>query len=327
MSSTSLRIGVVGYEGDQFSRQQARELLGRELRKILRRHLTRRIEVISDHVDSGVPEIARQLAEKLGMKSLVSRQSQRKKEEEVYKFVRSIHGLIRVGGDSHSRRIVRLFRTLHQGKPLQRMLKEHEVDFWGEGPPLPILPKIRGLQYVDEFLGQDEQVQILERIDQKEWSTELSRRVQHFGYKYDYRKRSIDADMKVADLPIWLDPMQGRMKEEGLLPLAPDQLIINEYQPGQGIADHVDCEPCFGDTIVSISLGSTVIMNLTSLDGTTHHPLTLRPGSALVLSGPARYEWKHGIIGRKSDVIDGMRQKRTRRVSLTFRKVMLSDQN
>ncbi|WP_231289239.1 hypothetical protein [Rickettsia bellii] len=29
----------------------------------------------------------------------------------------------------------------------------------------------------------------------------------------------------------------------------PDQVIINEYMPGQGIAPHTDCIPCFSDTI------------------------------------------------------------------------------
>ncbi len=288
MGNSTLRIGVVGYEGDQFAEQEARNLLGRELRKVLRRHLGRRIEIVSDHVDSGVPKIAQQLAEKLGMKSMVSRRPQQGQDEEIYKFVHSIHGLVRIGGGAHSRRVVRLFRQLHQGKPLQRMIKEHEVDFWGDGPPLAILPKIRGLQYIDGFLDEDQQAEILQRIDQEDWSTELRRRVQHYGYKYDYRNRSINANMRVADLPKWLRPVQDRMTAEGLLGQLPDQLIVNEYEPGQGIADHIDCEPCFGDTIVSISLGSTVIMNLTSIDGQEHHPLTLRPGSALVLAGPAR---------------------------------------
>lgn len=41
----------------------------------------------------------------------------------------------------------------------------------------------------------------------------------------------------------------------------------------------------------------------------------------LILSGPARYDWTHEIPARKSDVINGARQPRRRRVSLTFRAV------
>lgn len=51
--------------------------------------------------------------------------------------------------------------------------------------------------------------------------------------------------------------------------------------------------------------------------------LVLAPRSLLILSGEARYDWTHEIPARKSDVIEGMRQPRARRVSLTFRIVTL----
>jgi len=48
----------------------------------------------------------------------------------------------------------------------------------------------------------------------------------------------------------------------------------------------------------------------------------LAPRSAYVIEGPARWGWTHGIAKRSSDPIDGgSRRKRTRRVSITFRKV------
>jgi len=51
---------------------------------------------------------------------------------------------------------------------------------------------------------------------------------------------------------------------------------------------------------------------------------TLAPCSLFVLSGPARYEWQHCIPARKSDVIGGIKINRTRRISITFRKVILN---
>jgi hypothetical protein len=47
------------------------------------------------------------------------------------------------------------------------------------------------------------------------------------------------------------------------------------------------------------------------------------PCSLFVLSGPARYEWQHCIPARKSDVMGGIKIYRARRVSITFRKVIL----
>ena len=46
------------------------------------------------------------------------------------------------------------------------------------------------------------------------------------------------------------------MQEEYLF----DQLIVNEYQPGQGISPHIDNQTLFGDVVVSVSLSSNTIM-------------------------------------------------------------------
>jgi alkylated DNA repair dioxygenase AlkB len=50
--------------------------------------------------------------------------------------------------------------------------------------------------------------------------------------------------------------------------------------------------------------------------------LFLPPRSLLLLQGDARYHWQHGIAKRKSDVVDGVKIQRRRRVSLTFRSVV-----
>ena len=49
--------------------------------------------------------------------------------------------------------------------------------------------------------------------------------------------------------------------------------------------------------------------------------LYLQPGSLMVFSGEARYNWLHSIALRKVDKVDGLLKFRHRRVSLTFRKV------
>ena len=108
------------------------------------------------------------------------------------------------------------------------------------------------------------------------------------------------------------------------MPEVADQVIVNEYQPGQGISSHIDCQPCFKDTIVSLSLGSGCIMDFTNKsDKTKKVPVWLAPRSLVVLSGEARHEWLHGIAARRSDEWDGQKYERRRRVSLTFRKVII----
>ena len=42
----------------------------------------------------------------------------------------------------------------------------------------------------------------------------------------------------------------------------PDQVTVNEYLPGQGIAPHVDTHSAFEDGIASLSLGSSCVFTL-----------------------------------------------------------------
>lgn len=181
---------------------------------------------------------------------------------------------------------------------------------------------IAGLTLVPDYLSADEQARLLTVVDEGVWLTDLKRRVQHYGYVYNYKKRQLDATMYLGALPDWAQTLAERVHADGFAPALPDQVIVNEYQPGQGIAAHVDCVPCFADTILSISLGSACVMDFTALKGNDAQHYLLEAGSLLVMQGEARYEWKHAIAPRKRDLIDGTLIERGRRVSLTLRKVI-----
>ena len=183
------------------------------------------------------------------------------------------------------------------------------------------VPAIPGLRYVADFLDVDEERALLAFVDGQPWLADLKRRVQHYGYKYDYKARNIDRSMFLGAIPSALAALSTKARDRGLLPHDPDQVIINEYEPGQGILAHVDCVPCFEDHIMTVSLGSACTMDLVAKsDRSAAHAIVLERRSALIFSGPARYEWLHGIRGRKTD--DGVA--RSRRVSLTYRKVKLA---
>jgi alkylated DNA repair dioxygenase AlkB len=183
--------------------------------------------------------------------------------------------------------------------------------------------RIPGLRYLPHYLSPDDQTRLLDTIDRQTWSNELRRRVQHYGYRYDYKKRAVDSSMYLGPLPGWLGRLSACMNRDGLSPSVPDQVIINEYQPGQGIASHVDCEPCFGDTIISLSLGSPCVMVFTNLRTRDDIEMLLEPGSLLIMQGEARHRWMHGIPARKTDVVNGQPIQRGRRVSVTLRTVIL----
>ena len=88
--------------------------------------------------------------------------------------------------------------------------------------------------------------------------------------------------MALGPLPGWALELAERLRHEGISPALPDQLIVNEYLPGQGIASHIDCEPCFGGVICSLSLGSSCAMVMTQACDGRQEQIRLVPGSLLV---------------------------------------------
>jgi len=185
-------------------------------------------------------------------------------------------------------------------------------------------PNIPGLTYISGFITPDEEKALISSIDAQPWLNDLKRRVQHYGYKYDYKARAIGNDAYLGPLPGWLSSISNKLLGDRIFPSAPDQAIVNEYLPGQGISAHIDCVPCFADMIASLSLGSPCIMEFSNPKTSQKKSIVLEDRSLIVLSGPARYEWQHAIPARKSDIIDGIKTERARRISLTFRNVTLA---
>ena len=185
-------------------------------------------------------------------------------------------------------------------------------------------PDIEGVSYIEDFISRDEEQALISAIDRQSWLADLKRRVQHYGYKYDYKERKVTDDSYIGDLPDWIMPIARRLHDQSIFKAIPDQAIVNEYEPGQGISAHIDCVPCFDDTIASLSLGSAAIMQFTHPQSGIKEDFYLKERSLVVLSGPARYEWTHAIPARKSDVVNGFKIERGRRISLTFRKMILN---
>ncbi|WP_439635356.1 alpha-ketoglutarate-dependent dioxygenase AlkB [Oceanicaulis sp.] len=182
-----------------------------------------------------------------------------------------------------------------------------------------------GARLLDSHLSRQTAEALLAKVDGQSWRSDLKRRVQHYGWRYDYRARTVSPDMWLGPLPDWLAPLAQSIAQEAEFEAVPDQVIINEYEPGQGISAHIDCAPCFGPAIASLSLTGGAEMMFENTHTHDHISLRLEPRSLLILSGEARYDWTHAIPARKSDAVNGDRIPRTRRVSLTFRTMKLMD--
>lgn len=209
-------------------------------------------------------------------------------------------------------------------------MSQFQLDLFSNRQAIPannpeIVGQVSGLRYLDNYITQTEHNRILTAIDNEPWLNDLKRRVQHYGFKYNYKSRSIDHDMYLGPLPVWSENICQRLVNDNLINYMPDQIIVNEYFPGQGIANHIDCEPCFDDTIISLSLISTCVMDIINKENPQKKvELLLPPCSLVVLNGEARYKWTHGIPARRMDEFNDLRITRQRRISLTFRKVILN---
>lgn len=182
---------------------------------------------------------------------------------------------------------------------------------------------IQGLNYIPDFISLQEEQELIAAIDSHSWLHDLKRRVQHYGYKYDYKARSLSAQSYIGELPEWVVPIAAKLRSNKIFSKSVDQVIVNEYLPGQGISAHIDCVPCFDVVIASLSLGSPAMMQFVNVRTSEKQDLYLEQRSLVVLASAARYEWTHSIPARKSDIVDGIKVARNRRLSLTFRSVIL----
>jgi alkylated DNA repair dioxygenase AlkB len=180
-----------------------------------------------------------------------------------------------------------------------------------ENRPAP-LPEIPGLRYLPDYITQAQEQELAAAIDAEPWNTNWERRRQLYGATYGRQ------DEAVRPIPDWGQDLAARMHLEGLGERQFDQMLINEYLPGQGIAFHLDYEP-FDRTVVSLSLLSACVMDFRHVAGDRRESLLLEPRSLLVLSDEARYQWQHGIARRKNDKWQGETIRRLRRLSVTYR--------
>jgi alkylated DNA repair dioxygenase AlkB len=178
------------------------------------------------------------------------------------------------------------------------------------------LPNVPGLAYVDGYVSGDEERELLTAIDGERWLTDYKRRRQVYGVAYS----GPQAGTKLNALPTWLSWLVTRVRQDGWLRDEVVNAVINEYLPGQGISAHFD-HPAFGPTVVAVSLGAATSLELENPSAPQLSKVTLdvQPRSLWVLGGQARSHWQHGIAARQSDLVNGLKRPRERRVSVTLR--------
>ena len=179
----------------------------------------------------------------------------------------------------------------------------------------------RGIQYVPNFISEMEEAHLIAHLDHGAWDCTYKRRRKHFGKAYHPVGRAPMAGVYPGPLPNWLEEISSRLRVSGYFRTLAPHSLVNEYLPGQGIADHTDADDGHTLRVASLSLGSGAEMRFTDPDG-RRHPLYLERRSLVVFDGPVAQTWMHGIPGRLADKQGGLTLARTRRISLTFREAV-----
>lgn len=99
-----------------------------------------------------------------------------------------------------------------------------------------------GLTCLENYISEDEADMLVQEIDAAHWCTDLKRQVQHYGDRYDDKARQARREDYLGPLPELFQELAERSTSEGHFQTVPDQVIVNEYQPGQGISAHIDCQ-------------------------------------------------------------------------------------
>ncbi|XP_078078169.1 tRNA (carboxymethyluridine(34)-5-O)-methyltransferase ALKBH8 isoform X2 [Mustelus asterias] len=235
----------------------------------------------------------------------------------------------------------RNIKTTEDTQPIILYLNFVEEVVSNDIPPLS-LPL--GLLVVEDMISPEYEKRLLAFADESP-NTAMEnaqkslkhRRVKHYGYEFRYDNNKVDKDKPLpGGLPEICDEFLDQCMEKGYAKFKPDQLTINQYEPGQGIPPHIDTHSPFEDGIICLSLGAETVMDFKHPNG--HNVAVMLPRrSLLVMSGESRYLWSHGITPRKFDVVPASEtqktgtitgdisnltlNKRGTRTSFTFRKV------
>ncbi|CAH6420970.1 Alpha-ketoglutarate-dependent repair dioxygenase AlkB [uncultured virus] len=183
---------------------------------------------------------------------------------------------------------------------------------------------IPGLYYIENYLSSEEQTKILKNIYESikliNIGSKSSRRVAHFGYEYSYNGSGIK---KIDAIPDFYTNLIDNAKinkiiKTKILKDKMEQLIINEYLPGQGISQHIDHVKFFGPIIICLTIGSGCEIEFINKFTKTKKSLYVAPGSLYIMTGDSRYNWTHSIPFKNQD--NGIARKI--RYSLTFRTII-----
>jgi len=121
-----------------------------------------------------------------------------------------------------------------------------------------------------------------------------------------------------APIPPWAEALGVRMTALGIFQSRPDHVLLRRYEHGVGVDPHVD-NAAYGPVVAGLTLESSRVFQLTRRSGGSRLEAMLLPGDLYVMSGAARFRWRHSIPARFEDAFRGVVFPRTGGFSVTWR--------
>jgi alkylated DNA repair dioxygenase AlkB len=179
-----------------------------------------------------------------------------------------------------------------------------------------------GLRIIEDVIDMTMETTLMAYLEKQEWERETRRGKLHYGWKYVDASHTLErAEELPTELMNLIDNLMDAKDSEDipLLAVQPNQVSVNDYEPGVGIGWHKDIDD-LGDTITSISLMGATTMEFRKGNGPVVSVRVPRY-SALQVTGELREQWQHQVPYRMSDLVDGAEVPRDRRVAVILRNV------
>lgn len=154
-----------------------------------------------------------------------------------------------------------------------------------------------GLLLIEDFITVEEEIDLLKLTDFGAHTLHLKNRsVRHYGYEFQYGHNTIDRNPLPEGIPNEMLFIFKKLEKSGLS--KPNQLTINHYLPGQGIPLHVDTHSSFEDGIISLSMGSDILMEFQRPDNKLQTSINLPRRSCLIMCGDSRFVFQRFTLRR-----------------------------
>lgn len=169
--------------------------------------------------------------------------------------------------------------------------------------PTPLITStdIPGAFLRENFITVKEERSLIKMFDNSEWLLNSMYRYQEFK----------------DELPEWANVVINRLLSWEIIDFTPNNMVIRDFAPGQGISPICEDDTLYSDGIIIILLGCSVPMLFEACENKRAKKEIYVPKcSVLSLFDKARYQWRHGLSPRKAD----KKVRRERILTINFKK-------